>query len=267
MLNSVQDAQLHPHKIILAIQTAAYAFTAWRLFARGLARQQAGLVAFLLFRSLEMAVSTLVPQSSQVYFWNYVFFTPFDCLVSLVAVREAIGLVLDDYPGLRTVGRWTMYGAVVVALVCSLVLAAAFWRGTIRTNLYYIEVSNRSIVFGLAVVLISLLIFLSHYPLELSRNRMISTAAFGAIFLSEATALLIDSMAEHYRSTVVDLIAVAFGALCLVVWGVLLQPHEVRTPSGTDPRGPDTAQAGESDRLLRQLKAMEQFARKVGSSA
>ena len=30
-------------------------------------------IAFLLFRSLEMAVSTLVPQSSQVYFWNYVF--------------------------------------------------------------------------------------------------------------------------------------------------------------------------------------------------
>lgn len=259
MVNSVQAAQMPLQKIIPALQAAAYAYTAWRLFARRLAKRQAALIGFLLLRCFVMTVSLVPAQASDLYFWTYVIFTPLDCLVSVLAVREAIGLVLDDYPGIRAIGRWTMYGAVVVALASALVIAAAFWRGPeVRSNLYYIEVSNRSVVFGLAVVLTSLLIFLSHYPLNLSRNRLVSSVAFGAIVLSEAVALFIDSQAEHLYSPMVDLAAIGFGAICLVVWGAMLQPYEaVARPPQNRAR---------DERLLRQLKALEQTLSKAGGS-
>jgi hypothetical protein len=248
-----------PQKFILALQSAAYAFTAWRLFARGLAARQSGLFVFLIFRCLLMLASTLVPGKSHLYFYFYVFFTPLDAVISVVAVREAIGLVLADYPGLRSIGRWTMYGAVVVAIVSSLLIAAAFWRTDIPSKVYYVMVANRSVVFALAVILISLLIFLSHYPLVLTINRKISTFAFGAIFLSEATALLLDSLAERLNVPLADSVADAFGAVCLVVWGAMLRAPQPALAL----KQPDTA---EEERLLKQLDSLEQMARKLGQS-
>jgi hypothetical protein len=87
---------------------------------------------------------------------------------------------------------------------------------------------------------------------------MVSSIAFGAIFLSEAAALFIDSQAERLRSPAVDLASVAFGAVCLLVWGALLQSQTAEQPR--KPGGPD------DERLLRQLSSMEQVARKLGES-
>jgi hypothetical protein len=259
MLESVQNAQMPTDKLILATQAAAYAYTAWRLFARGLAGRQSGLLVFLLFRCLFGLSSTLLPQRSSFYFWNYFILMPLDCVVSVVAVREAIGLVLDDYPGLRSVVRVTMYGAVAVATVSAVLVAAAFWPAEVPSNMYYVQVSTRSAAFGLAVVLASLLIFLSHYPLSLTRNRLLSSVAFGAIFLSEAVALFIDSRSDTLRSPAVDLASLAFGAVCLVVWGTFLQRQEVELPVRPS-NGPD------DERLLRQLRLLEEMARKLAQS-
>lgn len=255
----MQDAQLQPQKLILGMQAAAYAFTVWRLYSCRLVKRQTGLVVFLLFRCLLMTSTTLVSQRSQLYFWTYVFFSPLDWLASIFAVREAIGLVLDDYPGLRTMGRWTMYGAVALALVLSLLIAALFWNPIGETNLYYVEVSYRSVVFGLAVVLVALLIFLSHYPLSLTRDRLVSTLSFGVLFLSEAVALFIDSMAARLHSPLVDLSAVAFGSVCLIVWGAILQPYEA-------PAKGIRQTTERNDRLLRQLRSMEEVVRNAGQS-
>lgn len=253
------------HKFILGLEAAAFAFTAWRLFARGLARRQTSLLAFLLFRSVTMVATLFLPARSAVYFWSYMVFAPLDSLFSVVAVRETIGLVLDDYPGLRTVGRWTMYGAVAASLVSAVLIGAAFWRTNVTSHLYYVQVSTRSVMFGLAVTLISLLLFLSHYPISLTRNRMVSSVAFGSLFLSEAIALFVDSLAETFRVPAVDLASIAFGAVCLVVWGALLQPQEADRPAR--PGGPDDEDRSVKDeRLLRQLRAMEQMARKLGQS-
>ncbi|MCU1326556.1 MAG: hypothetical protein JWN34_1926 [Bryobacterales bacterium] len=259
MLESVQTAQMPTNKLILAMQAAAYAYTAWRLFARGLGGRQSGLFGFLLFRCAFMLSSALLPERSHLYFWTYVILMPLDCVVSVVAVREAIGLVLDDYPGLRSVGRITMYGAVVVSTLSAVLIAAAFWREHIPSNLYYVQVSTRSAGFGLAVILMSLLIFLSHYPLSLTRNRLLSSVAFGAIFLSEAAALFIDSRSDTLRSPAVDLASVAFGAVCLVIWGTFLESKTVEVPAKS-PDGPD------DERLLLQLRSLEEMARKLGQS-
>jgi len=180
--------------------------------------------------------------------------------MSIAAVREAIGLVLEEYPGLRTVGRWTMWGAVAVSTLASVVVVGTYWRGpVVRTNLYYIEVATQCLVFGLAVVVASLLIFMSHYPLQLSRNRLVSSIAFGTIVLAEALTLFVDSTAERLNVPAVDMTLVVFSTICVAAWGTMLGPQEVVVKPKHSPTENDA-------RLLQQLASIERALGRVGRS-
>src|SRR3954453_9641004 len=142
--------------MIFAIEAAAYAFAAWRLLALGLTRRQPGLALFLILRCLGAVVAVTIPVRSAMYFWWYIGYALTGSVVSVIAVRETLALVFDDYPGIRSIGRWTMYGAVAAALVSSITISAAYWRSDVRTNLYPVLVTSRSVVFSLAVVVASL---------------------------------------------------------------------------------------------------------------
>jgi len=246
-------------KYTFALNAAAYAFTAWRLIARGLPKRQPALLVFLLLRCLLAWSSVALTGRAPLYFWSYVLLTPFDSLVSILAVRESLGLVLYQYPGIRSLGRWTMYGAVSVSLLVAVVITAAYWRGdSVRSNLYYIEVGTRSIAFGLAVVVASLLVFLSYYRLDLSRNRIVSSVAFGCVVLAEAVTLFIDSNSVHLVSPLVDNVNGIFGTMCVLLWGLFLEREEVSESRA--PRPPRM----KDERNLRQLQALEQFASRIG---
>lgn len=245
-------------KYIFALNAAAYAFTAGRLVVRGLPKRQPALLVFLLLRFFLTLSSVALSNRSPLYFWAYVVLTPFDGLVSILAVRESLGLVLYQYPGLRSFGRWTMYGAVTVSLLISLPVTLAYWRGdVVKSNLYYVEVGNRSIAFGLAVVVAALLVFLSHYRLDLSRNRLVSSVAFGCLLLAEAVTLFVDSNAERLHFPFVDNLNGVFGLLCVLLWGLFLEREELaaaRTPRDPQPH---------DERNLRQLRALDQLVSRV----
>ena len=248
-----------PSKLIFASHAAAYAFTAGRLIVLGLTRRQPALLGVLCFRCLMAFLSLIVPLSSAFYFWAYVVLTPLDGPASLMAVRESLGLVLHQYPGIRSFSQWTMYGAVAVALFASIVLSAAYWRGgEAHTNLYYIEVVNRSFTFALAVVVTSLLLFLSHYRLDLSRNRLVSSVAFGCVVLAEAVTLFIDSNSKDWNAPTIDAINVVFSSVCIAVWGFLLQRETV-----SESRPPREPRPGDEQRL-RQLRALDDFVSRAG---
>lgn len=153
-----------------------------------------------------------------------------------------------------------MWGAVAVSTLASVVIVGSYWRGpVVRTNLYYIQVATQCLVFGLAVVVASLLIFMSHYPLHLSRNRLVSSIAFGTIVLAEAVTLFVDSTAEHLNVPAVDMTAVVFGTVCVAAWGMMLRPHEAFVK-------PESIPSDNEVRLLRQLASMEQALGRVGRS-
>ncbi len=245
-------------QIIFALHAAAYAFTAGRLIALGLARRQIGLLLYLAFRSFWAFGTLVLPRSSPVYFWTYIGCSFIEGPLSLFAVHEALGLVLDEFKGLRSFGRWTMYGGVLVSVIVSSVVTAASWRTDAKSNLYYVLVMNRSVTFALAVVVASLMIFLSHYRLNLSRNRMVSSVAFCIMMMSDATTLYFDARAEHLNVPNVDIAGMAFGTLCMVVWAVMLV-REVAAPA----QPPEPPRPGNEQRL-QQLRDFDALISKVG---
>jgi hypothetical protein len=243
----------------LTIAAAAVAVVA-RLIYLNLASRFRALLAYLTFLAVVNCAFGLLNQASALYFWSYIAVEPLECLLGIFAVRELFALTFDNYPGIRSVGRWAMYAGIALALAISLLVTRFFWNGEIHgrsIHLFYFEVAQRSVVFTLAFVIFTILIFLSRYPLHLSRNTLASSVFFSVSFLSEASQLLVDSLAPQLNSHYVDWAGTIFIAVCLLGWAAILRPEAERAPERI------TFSTPLEDHLLQQLNALNQLMTRV----
>jgi hypothetical protein len=247
---------MDPHAATDFLQTAAAVAAVTRLSYLNLLRQFPSLVAYLvLLAVINLAFGLLNPVSA-VYFWSYIFLEPIKWIFSIFAVRELFALTFHSYPGIRTVGRWATYAGVIFALVVSLLATLFFWNGGPHgrsTTLFYFEVSQRSVVFTLALVIVTILLFLSKYPLHLSRNTMASSVFFSALLLSEALRLVVDTLAPRLFNHYVDWSHSVFNAVCLIGWATMLRPELETLPAQV------TFTTQREDQLLQQLNALNQM--------
>ena len=238
------------------IYTAAALAVVARLVYLNLAKQFPALVAYLAFLAVINLDLGLLDSASALYFWSYFVFEILKWIFSVFAIRELFALTFHRYPGIRTIGRWAMYAGVVLALVISLLAVRLFWGGGAggrSADLFYFEVSQRSVVFTLAFVIATILLFLSKYPLYLGRNTLVSSVFFSVSFLSEASQLLIDSISPGLYNPYADWAEVIFLIICLLGWAILLKPEPVSAPQRiafSTPR---------EDHLLQQLDALNQM--------
>jgi hypothetical protein len=238
------------------LQTAAAAAAATRFIYLNLAGQFPALVAYLVFVAVINVDFGLMTQSSALYFWNYVVLEPLKWVFSIVAIRELFSLTFNRYPGIRSVGRWAMYAGVALALGISLLVTHFFWSGGPHgrsADLFYFEVSQRSVIFTLAFVVVTILLFLSKYPLHLSRNTLVSSVFFSILFLSEACRLLVDSLAPKLHDDYADWPEAICVCICLVGWAVMLKPETGAVPARIALSTPH------EDLLLHQLDALNQM--------
>ena len=214
------------------------------------------LFAYLLLVGLIYLSFGLLHPASDSYFWSYVILESLKWIFSIFAIRELFALTFHRYPGIRTVGRWATYGAVFLALAIALLATRLFWGrgpGGRSADLFYFEVSQRSVVFTLAFVIASILLFLSKYPLRLSRNTLVSSVFFSVLFLSEASQLLIDSLSPGLFNSYADWAEVIFVIVCLLTWAALLRPEPAGAPERIKFSTP------REDHLLQQLDALNQM--------
>ena len=242
------------------LQAAAACVAAGRLFSLGLAKRQSALLVYL----VEMAVVAFalgnLPPASAAYFWLYVAYVIINWVVSLYVVREMFALALEGYPGIRTACRWAMYGGTAISVSASLALTTMLWNGGARgrSNLFYVEVVNRSVVFTLAVIVVAILVFLARYPLNLHPNTYVSTSFFSAVFLSEAAVMLVDSLNQYLYSAQVDRVQTIFVAGCFLGWALMLRPQIVTAPARV------TVENSAEKELLQQLESFNSLLARAG---
>jgi hypothetical protein len=238
------------------VQATAATAAAGRLVYLGLERRFPALLAYLIFTVVSTVCYSLFSTTSRLYFWIYILLLPLDSIFSIFAVRELLMLTFDNYPGIRTIGRWAMYAGTGLSVAVSLVLTRVFWAvgasGRQKWGLFYFEVAQRSIVFSLAVVIIAIIFVLSKYPLHLGRNTYVSCAFFSALFLSEAIELFVDALTRELFNRYADWTADFVIAFCLVGWAALLRPQTaaVARVAFADPQ---------EDHLLQQLDSLNQL--------
>ncbi len=213
------------------LQASASAAAAGRLIQLRFGRRQRAILCYLIFLAVFLMALALINPASRVYFSVFLAGTVLSWIFEVFAVREMFALTFDRYRGIRTAGRWVLYVATGLAIAASVLITRAFGHppGHGSIWLYYVQIVDRSLVLTLAVVISAIVLFLSRYPLNLSPNTYVSTGFFSAVFLSEAVTMVIDNLSTFLYVNWVDVTQVAFAAVCLIGWAVMLRPEGVNS--------------------------------------
>lgn len=212
-------------RIIDWLIVAGTAILSVRLLAAGLHRRYRIFWLYLIFATLHLGVLGTLNQSSDLYQKIWVLTEPLEWFFQIRVVLEIYALVLQDYRGLSTVGRWALIIAVVVALLASAISLMVPSQSTPQGHLMlYYYVAERAVYFSLVVFLISILGFLMQYPITLSRNIMVHSIVFSVYFLANTVLYSFLSMRGLAILPMVTnaLSTVTLGAVC--AWLVMLNP-------------------------------------------
>jgi hypothetical protein len=248
---------MDPHVFTDLTQTMAASAAAFRLMRLNLGRQFPALLSYLLFLAGINLALGLMDDGSIVYFWTYLLIQPLKCILSVVAVRELFALTFQRYPGIRSMSQWVIFGVVGLSLAVSTAVTGVFWNGAAtgraHSHLFYFEVLVRTVVFSLAAAIIGNLLFLSKYPLHLSKNTLVSSAFFSAMFISQACGLLLDSLTPQLYNRYLDTLGEVFVIACLAGWAAMLKPEAAAAPPQIRFSSP------QEDYLLQQLDSLNQL--------
>lgn len=204
-----------------------------RLLVSGLYRRYRAFFAYLVFATLSNGVLAIPRPDSKLYYQIWIRTEPVGWFFFVLVVLEIYALVLQDYRGLSTVGRWLLIGAVIVALVASglsLMAPSQHTRQGLLLTYYY--AAERAVYFSLVAFLITIMGVLMQYPITLSRNIIVHSIVFSVYFLAYTVIYLLLSMAGYEVILAVRfaLSIVTLGAL--TVWLVMLnQRGELRKQS------------------------------------
>lgn len=172
------------------------------------------------------------------YYYSWLVTEPLTWIFQILVVRELCSLVLEHYRGLATLGRWAMYGALVISGAASLVslLPHVANQVTSRSHLlaYYVA-GSRAVNLALGVFLLLMMIVVSRFPIPLSRNVVSNSVVFTVLFFSNSLEALLRAIFDMRIAPQLDMALTASGVVSLLVWLFLL------TPSGEQVRGHVTA--------------------------
>jgi hypothetical protein len=198
---------------------AGTAILAVRLFALGLNRRYRVFFFYLIFATVRFGVFASLRQGGNAYEKIWVLTEPLEWLLYVLVVLEIYALVLQDYRGLSTMGRWVLIAAVVVALLASAISLMAPSQSTQSHLMRYYYVAERAVYFSLVVFLLSILGLLMQYPITLSRNIVVHSMVFSVYFLGETAIYLLLSMRGF---AVHSLVSNALSAITLAAVGAWL---------------------------------------------
>jgi hypothetical protein len=243
------------------IQAVAAAIAAARLVWLGLAERQWAMLTFLFVTTVSNLFFGLWPIQGQVYYWGYLTFQPVLLLVEIAVVFQLFQDTMSSYAGIQTAARRTLQAVVAISTLGSVTLTALSWDNDARRSIhaYYWLVVNHWVQFGLALMVIALILFLSRFPVRLARNTYVSCYFFCAVFLVEACDSLLATLSPLLFSRLVDMAAVLLVSVLLIAWTAMMRHQSADSVTeGVHFGNRDTGS------LLLQLESLNQTLSRVG---
>ena len=224
-----------------------------KLCYTGLWRKYRVFFAFFVLRVPNSTWPLLVSDRSPVYFWLWLITEPVFVLFYVLLVAELYRLILDKYRGLETLGRWAMYAATALSVLISALallphITPAMPQGS--RVLGYEFALERGVDFSLVLFILLMLLFLSRFPVPLSRNVLVHAAIFSLYFLTSAVSLLLHALWGIRLSAEVSLFLSAASLVCVAGWLWLLNPAGETVPAHLP-----VFASGDEQRILLQLDA------------
>lgn len=248
----MQSAFVIPSAITL-LKIALFSVLAFRLFQTGLFRRYRFFTAHTVFETVRMAVMGVVDIRTDLYAHLYFATQPIAWLLYAAVVQEVFQLALESRPGIATLSRKVVSGALAVscAIAAATLLFGVHEGSPFRVIEYYL-LFERVISTTLLLFVIALMAFLAHFPVPLSRNSRVHAAVFGFYFTAKTASLYVRAF---LGPTVVDAVNTglnAIGIVSVLAWILLLRSNGETVPARMAPQ----RSKQEEERLLEQLNAI-----------
>jgi hypothetical protein len=244
------------------ILLVASALVALKLYRTGLYRLYPVFFAYFIFRVPNNIWPLLLDIRSLEYLKVWIVADVIALTFYILLVRELYRLVLEKYKGLYTLGRWAMY----LAMALSVAISAVSLLAKIKPNapqrsvvLTYVYAADRGINTALVIFIVLLLLFLSRYPVRLSRNVRVYAVIYSIFFLSNTFQLLMRALFGLHMADAFEVVHLSVATLCELAWLLLLTPEGAKTASVPTALGPQY-----EHRLLTQLDSLNAALLKVG---
>jgi len=247
-----------------ALGLAGSILTAFTLLRSGLYRQYRALFWYMAFRIPNSLWPLWFGINSNVYFVLWFITTPIVLVFCILIVLELCRLILDKHKGLYSLGRMVMYGSTVVAVTVSILTLLPKFTPAIPQKSRYLGYGmalSRGVDSSVLIFLLLVLIFLSRYPMRLSRNVLAHTGLCIIFFLCSMTATLLRTVFGIAVAGEINLFLVAASAACTLAWGLLLTPHGEEVRTNLPSFGPE-----HEERVLEKLAALNRNLLKVSKN-
>ena len=239
---------------LIILSAAGSLATAAKLFWTGLFRRYSFFFVYLLFRLVSSFIPFLLDFRSKLYLRVFLVEEPISWILFVLMVLELYRLILERHRGLYTLGRWAMYFAMVVSILVSILSLLPKIRPSMGSEdrlLGYTIAAERGIYLSLATFLVLILLFLTRYPVPLSRNVIVHAAVFSLYFISNTLIFLARALFGLRFNETASAFLLAISVLCVYAWLLMLSPHGEEVRVQLPHLGPE-----HEERILRQLDAI-----------
>jgi hypothetical protein len=243
------------HRILL-FSVGCHCVLLWRLWSQKVAVLYLWLTVFLAAETLQNIAFLPVPLRSTLYGWIFILSTPILWILAYLVVLELYRLILEDYPGIASVGRKAVNWCMGLSVVVSIVYAVPDLRTPTGQfpvlRIYYIL--ERSTVLSLLLFLVLIQLFLVRYRLRLSPNRMVYATGYALYFgIGVAQDVVLTALGVRVADEIGRWIVAAAGGMLLLGAALLSSKGEVRVQLEASDSSSDRA------RLQQQLTDINQM--------
>lgn len=183
-----------------------------------------------------------VPFANNTYSQVWMATEPVVWVFWVLVVLELYSLVLQNYKGIASLGRWVLLAGLVIALTVSMLTLPADLGnpGEQFPIVRLFSAMTRGVVSSLVIFLLFISCFLAWYPVPLSRNVVVHCIVYAAYFLSLTLVVLLRNLTGSAVTQTVNILLSCITLVCLVVWTALLNRQgesktvRIRPPAGAE---------------------------------
>ena len=232
----------------------ASAATAIHLLVSGLFRKYRFFFIYLVLRTPYGLAPFLFKVTTKAYFYVWFCAEPLFCLLYILIVLELYRLVLANYLGLQTIGKWAMYVISAAAIAISgftMILKVGPGTPFRSSRLAFVLALQRGVDTTLVIFLVLMLMFLSRYPIRLSHNVRVYALVYPIFFMSSVFQALMFTLFDRRFGDTVNLAMSALSLASTTAFLFLLRRTGEEVPKIESSLTPEHGQI-----LLSQLDAL-----------
>lgn len=207
---------------------AAAVVLLWRFTVLRVYRSNPLLFAFFAAMGVGGILLMQISYQSNLYAYLYIGLQLLSAALTLFTILELYRTALARHKGLADFGRttlWVVTGGVALVALVSATLDSDVPKGQSIVIHRYLKV-ERTVDFVFILFLLVIAVFITWFPVRMSRNTALSIGGFTGYYVLRAISLLAANLTARANLPAINALNMGLSALLMLAWGAMLRSEE-----------------------------------------